>query len=42
MFGLEAMGGISAVISIIDASIKIYNSTRNDSNARALCSSPGP
>jgi hypothetical protein len=30
MSGLEVIGGISAVISIIDASIKIYNSARND------------
>jgi N-terminal domain on NACHT_NTPase and P-loop NTPases len=30
MSGLEVIGGISAVISIIDASIKIYNSARKD------------
>jgi hypothetical protein len=30
MSGLEVIGGISAVIGIIDASIKIYNSARKD------------
>jgi hypothetical protein len=30
MSGLEVIGGISAVISIIDASIKVYNSARKD------------
>ena len=30
MSGLEVIGGISAVVSIIDASIKIYNSARKD------------
>src|SRR5256885_17020822 len=30
MSGLEVIGGISAVISIIDASTKIYNSARKD------------
>jgi hypothetical protein len=28
--GLEVIGGISAVISLLDASIKIYDSARND------------
>ena len=32
MSGLEVIGGISAVISIIDASIKIYNSAWKDLN----------
>ncbi|OQE62181.1 hypothetical protein PENNAL_c0269G11109 [Penicillium nalgiovense] len=30
MSGLEVMGGISAIIAIIEASIKIYDSTRSD------------
>ncbi|KAK5241748.1 hypothetical protein LTS06_011942, partial [Exophiala xenobiotica] len=30
MSGLEVIGGISAVIGIIDASIKIYDSARKD------------
>jgi N-terminal domain on NACHT_NTPase and P-loop NTPases len=30
MSGIEVIGGISAVIGIIDASIKIYNSARKD------------
>ncbi|EAW19385.1 TPR repeat protein [Aspergillus fischeri NRRL 181] len=30
MSGLEVIGGISAIISLLDASIKIYDSARND------------
>lgn len=30
MSGLDVIGGISAIISLLDASIKIYDSTRND------------
>ncbi|KAK6814280.1 hypothetical protein RU639_010070 [Aspergillus parasiticus] len=30
MSGLEVIGSISAVISLIDASVKIYDSTRKD------------
>lgn len=30
MSGLEVIGSITAVISIIDASVKIYDSTRKD------------
>lgn len=30
MSGLKVIGGISVVISIIDASVKIYDSTRKD------------
>lgn len=32
MSGLDVLSGISAVISIIDASLKIYNDTRKDLN----------
>lgn len=30
MSGLEVIGGISAVITLLEASIKIYDSTQND------------
>jgi hypothetical protein len=30
MSGLDVIGGISAIISLLDASIKIYDSARND------------